>query len=183
MMVLQGGAGVMLYNDTTWNRLNRFFNIFHPKVYIFLLAVNAILLIYGIGSFANNKITIGEYVATVALVDLFTVVYMIFHCPKTLFLHKGTAEFDDYVNLRPKYIHGRGFWYLKVRYTVSGIQEIRFHQNAFEKLFDVGRISFSGKTTFTAKRDVDRIEKKDTFTICGIRDFSAFQAEHGNEPK
>lgn len=168
----------MLYNDTTWNRLNRFFNIFNPKVYRSLILTNGFLLVWAVISIANKKISFGEYIFIAFLMNLFTAPSIILHCPKKLFLYGKTAEFKDYISMKPKYIHSTNFWWLKVSYTVSEIKDLQFHQNAFEKFFDVGHISFSGNAAFAAKRDVDRIEPKDTYAIYGIRNFSAFQATH-----
>ncbi len=173
----------MLYNDTTWNKLNRFFNIFNPKVYRYLLFANGLLLLWGVLCLSKDKISVAEMVFVIVGADLIVTANMLLHCPKKFFLHKTTAEFEDYISLRPKQIHGKGFWWLKVNYFVTGIQDLKFHQNAFEKLFDVGRVSFSGETTVTAKRDEDRIPIEYPFVICGIRNFSAFREVHSNEPK
>lgn len=168
----------MLYNDTTWNRLNRLFNIFNPKVYKYLLSVNALLLVWGIIGISLDKVATREFVCLIVIVNLITIPIMIVHCPKRLFFYRGTAEFDDYISMKPKGIMSTNFWWLKVSYTVTEIKQIQFRQNVFEKLFDVGRIFFSGETTFTAKRDEDRIQIKEPFVICGIRNFSEFQDTH-----
>ena len=168
----------MLYNDTTWNRLNRVFNIFNPKVYRYLLAMNAFLLAWVVYCISIAKIAVGEWIFTFVLVNLLITPNLLLHCPKKFFFHKGTAEFEDYISMRPKGIMSTNFWWLKVSYIVEEITEIEFRQNAFERLFDVGRISFSGKTTFTAKRDIARITVKQPFIICGIRNFTEFRATH-----
>ncbi len=168
----------MLYNDTTWNRLHRFFNIFNPKVYRYLLLLNGFLLNWIIYCLCIGKIAVGEWIFAFVLVNLLTIPNMLLHCPKKFFFHKGTAEFEDYISMRPRRVMSTNFWWLKVSYTVTGISRLEFRQNAFERLFDVGRVSFSGEVTVTAKRDTDRIEIEDTYLICGIRNFSAFQDAH-----
>ena len=173
----------MLYNDTTWNRLNRFFNIFNPKVYKYLLAINLLSVVWFVYRISLDKASVMEWFFTMAIVNLIIIPVMVLHCPKKLFLYRGTAEFDDYITMWPKEFVATGFWWLKVSYTVTEIEEIQFRQNAFEKLFNTGRISFSGETTFTAKRDEDRIKIKEPFVICGIRNFSEFQKTHSEYRK
>ena len=168
----------MLYNDTTWNRLNRVFNIFNPKVYRYLLAMNAFLLAWFVYCISIAKIAVGEWIFAFVLVNLLITPNLLLHCPKKFFFHKGTAEFEDYISMRPRSVVTTSFWWLKVSYTVTGIRRLEVRQNAFERLFDVGRVSFSGEVTVTAKRDTHRIEIKDTYLICGIRNFSAFQDAH-----
>ena len=168
----------MLYNDTTWNRLNRFFNIFHPRVYKYLLITNGILLAWCIYNCYAGAYAIPEMLCVIVLTNGILLPNLLLHCPKKLFLYKAVAEFEDYVSMRPKRIMSTNFWWLKVSYIVEEITEIEFRQNAFERLFDVGRISFSGKTTFTAKRDMDAITVKQPFILCGIRNFTEFRATH-----
>ena len=60
----------MLYNDTTWNRLNRVFNIFNPKVYRYLLAMNAFLLAWVVYCISIAKIAVGEWIFAFVLVNL-----------------------------------------------------------------------------------------------------------------
>lgn len=178
LFLKKGGVPTVLYNDTTWNRLNRFFNIFNPKVYRYLVLINCFLLTWILYCLYIDKIAVAEWIFAFILVNLLIVPNLLLHCPKKFFFYKGTAEFEDYVSMRPRGIMSTNFWWLKVSYTVTNIQQPEFHQNAFEKLFDVGRVSFSGETTFTAKRDVDRIIPKERHLICGIQHFSDFKKAH-----
>ena len=161
-------------------RLNRFFNIFNPKVYKFLIVLNGILLVWGIYLISANKQSVCVYIASIAFGNIIAATTMVFHCPKTIVISKEMVKFEDYINMRPEHIHRNGFWWLKVSYSVSEIKEIQFHQNVIEKTFNVGHISFSGKATFTAKRDIDRIKEKDTFIIYGIKNFSDFMLNFPN---
>ena len=90
----------------------------------------------------------------------------------------AVAEFNDYISLKPRHSNVRsGIWYLKVSYRVTDIKNVEFHQNAIEKAFDVGRVSFTGNATFDAKRDLDRIKVPPKFVIYGIRNFSLAKFE------
>ncbi len=161
-------------------RLNRLFNIFSPKMYKFLLVINSVLLILGIYFICVNKQSIIIYLSSVALVNIIAVVNIVLHCPKTILINKEMAEFDDYINMRPRYLHGNGFWWLKVSYSVTDIKDIQFYQNVIEKIFNAGHISFSGKAVFTCKRDIDRVKERDKFVVYGIKNFSCFKQNFYN---
>ena len=145
-----------------------------------MIVLNGILLVWGIYLISANKQSVCVYIASIAFGNIIAATTMVFHCPKTIVISKEMVKFEDYINMRPEHIHGNGFWWLKVSYSVSEIKEIQFHQNVIEKTFNVGHISFSGKATFTAKRDIDRIKEKDTFIIYGIKNFSDFMLNFPN---
>lgn len=162
-------------------KLNRLFNIFNPSVYRWSVFLALILLVWGICLIASRAQSVTVTLGIVAVCLLLNTVDRLLHYPKAICTDGTRIEFDDYVNLRPRYRHGNGYFWLKVSYSVSEIQAVEFHQNAIEKMLDVGHISFSGKATFTAKRDLDRIEEKERFVIYGIRAFSQFQNDFSNK--
>ena len=169
-----------MYNDSqnckTTVKLNRFFNIFNPKVYKITLFTIAIFIVFGIYLICTGKQSFAVYAVSAIILVMMNVLSIELHCPKKLLIGKDTIEFEDYHNVRPRNRHIRsGFWWLKVSYSVSDIKDIEFHQSFIEKIFDVGHISFSGKATFFAKRDIDRIKEQDTFVIYGIKNFSHFK--------
>ena len=110
----------MLYNDTTWNRLNRFFNIFNPKVYRYLLIMNAFLLAWVVYCISIDEITVGEWIFAFILVNLLITPNLLLHCPKKFFFYKGTADFEDYISMRPRSVVTTSFWWLKVSYPSVG---------------------------------------------------------------
>ncbi len=169
----------MMENKSVSYKLNRFFQVFtNPKSLILLAVFNVVLVIllvyFCINGLFVEGICVFLTVNTILILDRF------FHSPKRLVLSSQSLEFDEFIHLRPRpqliftFIRGSFFW-LKVSYTVTNIEEVEFQQNSFEKIFDIGRISFKGKATFTAKRDLDRIPEKNTFTVYGIPRFSEFQ--------
>lgn len=158
-------------------RLNRFFNIFNPKVYITLIILDAVLLISGIYQYLTKDFSLISYIESAALGNVVVIVIHSLLCPKKVLISKDTIEFDDYQYIEPHngVIRTRGLGWLKISYCVSQIKDIALHQNFIEKLFNVGRISFSGKARFTAKRDLEKVREKDRFVIYGIRRFSEFK--------
>ncbi len=166
-------------NSKTTYKLSRFGALIaRPGTYIWLCLLNIVLVSWLIWS---NKSSVQVGIGVVVLANIFAILAMLFYFPKRLSVGGGTVEFDEYIEMKPSvpsFVRIRGgLWRLKVSYSVCQIKNVEFGQNPVEKLFDVGHVSFGGKATFTAKRDVDRIEEKDTFTIYGIKHFSKFKAE------
>ena len=156
-------------------KLNRFFNIFNPNVYMFLIIINAFLLISGVYLFFTKEFSFVSYIDTVVLGNILIIAVCTLLCPKIFFISKKTIEFDTYEYKEPRsgIIRTTGLGLLKVSYCVSEIKDI--------ELFNVGHISFSGKASFTAKRDLERIRAKDRFVIYGIRKFSDFKQNFSDD--
>ena len=161
-------------------RLNRIFNIFNEKVYMYLILTNIFILIAGISFNSFDKSSIAEFISIFVIINAITIISLVFHCPDSFTVIGKSLEFDDYISLRPEFRYGKGFWWLKVSYSVTEIKNVEFHQNVIEKIFDVGHISFSGKATFSAKRDLERIPDKNDFVIYGIKHFSQFKTSFLN---
>lgn len=160
-------------------RLKRLFNLCNPKEYGRLLLLNVVIIVFQF-FFAKESIPVG--VSILVLVNVLSVMGTIRYSPKMLSFHRDGIEFDQYVRLKPNhsgFFVTRGvWWWRKVHYTVSDVNHIDFRQSFIEKIFDVGHISFRGKATWIAKKDLDRIKEKDTFTLYGIPHFTLFRAEH-----
>ncbi len=160
-------------NELKIFKLNRFFNIFNPNVYSYAIVIASISLIYFIISIINREMfedfSFRPFIAGI----IFLITVEAAHRPGKISIYNGFMDFDDYTLLR--YGSGKGFWWVKIRYSVSDIYDMEFHQNFIEKMFDVGHIYFKGKAMFTASRDVDRIKEKDNFTIYGVKNFEEFK--------
>ena len=160
-------------------RLKRKYNVFNSKVYKVLLGINAIILFFILFLAFTDASELEVIIPTTILANIIMAVYMVCHCPKELVICDGRMEFDDHVSSPPEltFLRVRGFWWVKVSYSVSEITRIEFCQNKIEKRFDTGHISFSGKATFSAKRNLHRVRERDAFVIYGIGNFSDFQKE------
>ena len=158
-------------------RLNRFFQVITtPSNYLWLLFISLLIIV----GMLVCKVDFLEILLTVILVDVCTFLSFFFHSAKTLTVTADGVFFDEYISLRPKttFVHRRGgFWWLKVSYSVTNVENVEFKQNFLERLFDLGHVSFDGKATFTAKRDMERIEPPERFTVYGISHFSQFKDE------
>ena len=138
-------------------RLNRIFNVFNAKVYRFLILINIFIVLAGIWFYVFYKFRVFEIIFFAVVANLVTITSFVFHCPKSLSVSGKSFLFDDYIRLRPEFVHGTGFWWLKVSYSVTDIKNVKFHQNPIEKIFNVGHISFLGNASFSAKRDIERM--------------------------
>ena len=157
--------------------LKQKYNMLNPKVYKVMLSLNAIFLFFVLFSvFTDASGLVGIIPAAIAA-NIILAIYMVCHCPRELLVCDGAVEFDDHVSSPPEltFLRVRGFWWVKVSYSVSEITEIEFCQNKIEKRFNTGHISFSGKATFFAKRNLHRVKERDRFVIYGIGNFSDFQ--------
>ena len=73
-------------------------------------------------------------------------------------------------------IRTRGFTpKAKVKYTVTDIENLRFEQNALEKLFNCGHFSFEGNTVY--ETDSDCVVPKTAFTFYGLTNFRQTKKE------
>ena len=162
-------------------RLNRWFNLFRPRVYLPLAAFFVFLAASSVGIVLSEKQTL-LFQVSFSLASLAFLAWLLpLFFPKTLTVSDGALKFAEYVRVRRRGIsfeirEGLALW-TRVEYTVKEIHSVEFRQNALEKRFDFGHISFSGWTTFEAKRDLEHIRERCRFTVYGIPHFAEFQAE------
>lgn len=160
-------------NSSKTFELNRIFNVFNPRVYCSTIVILLISFCYFIAGVINKEKFEGFAFVPFAAAIILLVAMEVYHRPRKISIYNGYIDFDDHMFLR---LDGRnGFWWVKVRYSVSDIYDMEFHQNFIERLFNVGHIYFKGKATFMASRDNDKIDGKDTFTIYGIKSFGEFK--------
>ena len=163
-------------------KLNRFFNIIlNPQKYVILLIANALLIIGLISSITSNNDTVLVSLSTFVFANIILYIILLCHTPKLIKTIGNAVELYEYIILHPQsqtFIKVRGrFWWLRVNYSVSEIKNVNFHQSFLEKAFDVGRVTFSGEAVFDAKRDMDLIPHKHSFTVYGVKHFSRFKSE------
>ncbi len=157
---------------------NRFYNLFNPRALRRIIIYNVILLIALIYQHFASGDSVSVALFGMVIVNMILIPEILLHFPKCIVINEDKLEFDDYVSMRPRFGGCKGFFWLKVSCSVSEIQNLEFHQSEMEKKFGVGHISFSGKAVFTAKRDVDRIQEKNSFVIYGIKESDFSQIEH-----
>ncbi len=76
-----------------------------------------------------------------------------------------------------------GFKLIKFRYRVTNISNVRFAQNRFEKLFDVGHIYFSGISDHPVGFHSEAYIPVKKFALYGIPEFSKFIEEFPHKNK
>ena len=64
---------------------------------------------------------------------------------------------------------------VRVKYTVTDIENLRFEQNALEKLFNCGHFSFEGNTVYESNSD--GFEPLTSFTFYGLTHFRQTKKE------
>lgn len=104
--------------------------------------------------------------------------YFCFDYPKYLFVDYDQISYTEKVHIQLR--HSTVFGNVKVTYCVTDITFLQLRQNWFERLFNTGHICFSGNTTFTAKKLMDRIYKRERHWVYGIYDFNDFSKKCAN---
>ena len=162
-------------NNPSILKLNPLGNIFHPRVYSPFLLLLSVIVLNGIALFLKEKFEFPVYPLAGATVLFLMTLILIAYCPAKITVSQKSIEFEDYVHIKPRSAHSKGFHFQKVCYTVSNLYGIEYHQNAIEKLLDIGHISFSGNARFTASKHLEEIEAPKVFRIYGIPNFSSFK--------
>ena len=65
---------------------------------------------------------------------------------------------------------------VKIHYTITEAKIMSLYQTPFERIFDTGRATFTGKITFTANKYLEDIPPCHCFMVYGIKNFSAAHA-------
>ena len=159
-------------------KLNGWYNIFSDSCRNEILATWAIIFLW-VFFYKEYKLLLPVFLFLNAVI----LIVNILNSPKKLQVFDGVFFFDGRVYVPHEFIHGKTAYKrikIKVRYTVSEIKNLEFHQNFIGKLFDTGHISFGGKVSFESDKYLERIPEKNSFKIYGIAHFSEFKAKHSN---
>jgi hypothetical protein len=162
-------------NNPSVLNLNPIGNIFHPKVYSPVLLFLSVIVLNGLVLFLKGKLELPVYPLAGATVLVLLTLILSSYCPQKITVSKTAVEFDDYVHIKTRSAHSKGFHFQKVHYTVSNLYGVEYHQNPIEKLLNIGHISFRGNARFTADKNPEKIEAPTVFRIYGIPKFSSFK--------
>lgn len=164
-----------MHNNPSILKLNPLGNLFHPRVYCPFLLLLSVIVLNGIALFLKGKFEFPVYPLASATVLFLMTLILIAYCPSKVTFSQKSIEFEDYIHIKPSSAHSKGFHFQKVHYTVSNLYNIEYRQNYIEKLLNIGHISFSGNTRFTASKHLEEIEMPKFFRIYGIPNFSSFK--------
>lgn len=150
-------------------RLNLFFSLFNRRSVVYLVVYLIVL--------AASYFFLSVNATWVVLAFPFVFgVYKIFFATKTLKFERDIIRFT--------YTHHVSTGYRKptvpviVDYTVMNITKLKFEQNAIEKLFGAGHISFTGRTFENSSSIYSKnIDIKTSFTFYGLTDFNNTKKE------
>ena len=92
--------------------------------------------------------------------------------PKDFEILGDRIEYSTYLRLFMR--SGRRIYFprVKVSYTITDAKISSLYQTSFERIFDTGRATFTGKITFTANKYLDDIPPCHCFIVYGIKNFS-----------
>lgn len=91
-----------------------------------------------------------------------------------IYIDKDYMEFTYHQRARSNNFRHRSR-HVRVKYTVTDIENLRFEQNALEKLFNCGHFSFKGNTVYESRSD--GFEPKTEFTFYGLTHFEQIKKE------
>ena len=91
-----------------------------------------------------------------------------------IYIDKDYMEFTYHQRARSDNFKHRSR-HVRVKYTVTDIENLRFEQNALEKLFNCGHFSFKGNTVYES--NAEGFEPKTEFTFYGLTHFRQIKKE------
>ena len=155
-------------------RLKRIFNCMNSKARKRILGGGFFLLAVGLLWALEDPSALWGMLIFIPLCFLANGIQHIIFSPKELIITNEALQFEDFVPISSGTYAGSTMNYkpTKVFYSIYKIQNLQFYQTPFEKQFNVGHISFSGKTVISASVEDDKIREKKTYYIYGIPNFS-----------
>ena len=157
-------------------QLNRLYVIFsRPMLQTFLWLLGVYLLMLLVWWQSDVFMENGIWGTGLALLGFYFLCLL--YKPKRFSVGQGRICFREYMTLHDRFRRG-GRW-VRVDYAVCDVRDLEFRQNSFERFFDAGHISFTGRVSLDTPRegDLEKIELPKTFVIYGIPNFSLFQVQ------
>ena len=154
-------------------KLNYFANLLRPAKLIMIIVLGLLFVVMNVIDKGFKLHSIIIY--TCAYVLLYFVCFILITTRKIM-LDKDTIHFT-YTQLISRRTEGsfRMRGEAKVKYTVTDIENLRFEQNALEKLFNCGHFSFKGNTVYESRSD--GFEPLTEFTFYGLTHFRQTKKE------
>lgn len=151
-------------------RLNLFFSLLNRKSAVYLLVY---LIFLALSYFF---LSINTTWVVLALPFIFGA-YKIVFATKVLKLERGLIRFT-YTHHVSTAGYRKTSFPVRVDYTVMNITKLKFEQNAIEKLFGAGHISFTGRTFENSSNIYSGdLEPKTSFTFYGLSNFNNTKKE------
>ena len=156
----------------------RFFNLFHifkinKLMKYFFLPCLVLTLAALLVKDAEVKADLCGYLVVFCILSFLITIARVYSNPKCLDVRKNSVEFSISTTFLMLLTHRRINRFYNDRYKVYNIKEIKYHQTALEKKFNVGSISFKGMVLVTNSDGEIQREEPDGYEIVrGIKDFS-----------
>jgi len=151
-------------------RLNLFFSLFNRRSVVYLVVY---LIVLALSYFF---LSVNATWVVLAFPLVFGA-YKIFFATKTLKFERDIIRFT-YTHHVSTTGYRKTTVPVRVDYTVMNITKLKFGQNAIEKLFGAGQISFTGRTFENSSSIYSKdIDIKTSFTFYGLTDFNNTKKE------
>lgn len=155
-------------------KMNRIASLLQPFSLIFSFTFGLFFIICGAIEARENAELFWFYFAESVFVVLIILFSMTTITTGKIYIDKDYMEFTYHQRARSNNFRHRSR-HVRVKYTVNVIENLRFEQNALEKLFNCGHFSFEGNTVY--ETNSEGIEPKTAFTFYGLTHFKQTKKE------
>lgn len=139
-------------------RLNYLALLLNPAKLALLISASVILVLLAYFSTVSNILLV--------VLGVGWIIWNMLMTTHKIELSRGRMKFEYFHTVRVTHKHS---YKTRVKYTVTEIEDLKFEQNALEKLFNCGHFSFRGNTLYES--NTDNFDPKTEFTFYGLTHF------------
>ncbi len=155
-------------------KLSRIASLLQPFSLISSFAFGLFFIIAGVIEAREDAELFWLYFIESIFVVLVLLVSMTTVTTGKIYIDKDYMEFTYHQRARSNNFKHRSR-HVRVKYTVTEIENLRFEQNALEKIFNCGHFSFNGNTVYES--NAEGFEPKTEFTFYGLTHFRQTKKE------
>ena len=155
-------------------KLSRIASLLQPFSLISSFTFGLFFIIAGVIEAREDAELFWFYFAEGLLASLMILFSMTTITTGKVYIDKDYMEFTYHQRARSNNFKHRSR-HVRVKYTVTDIENLRFEQNALEKLFNCGHFSFKGNTVYESRSD--GFEPLTEFTFYGLTHFRQTKKE------
>ena len=160
--------------DCRFLKLSRIASLLRPAVILCVGVFWLFFIIVGVIEAHEDAELFWFYFAEGLLASLMILFSMTTITTGKVYIDKDYMEFTYHQRARSNNFKHRSR-HVRVKYTVTDIENLKFEQNALEKLFNCGHFSFKGNTVYESRSD--GFDPLTEFTFYGLTHFRQTKKE------
>ncbi len=145
-------------------RLNYLALLLNPAKFALLISAAVILVLFAYFSTVSNILLV--------VLGVGWIIWNIIMSTQKIEFSRGCMKFSYFHTVRVTHKHS---YKTRVKYTVTEIKNLKFEQNALEKIFNCGHFSFRGKIFYES--NADGFDPQNEFTFYGLTHFKQTKKE------